>query len=346
MKKTSLCIIFGGKSTEYSVSLLSAYNILTNIDKEKYELHTIGITKEGKWYLFIGDYSSIENDSWWKNQELIFPCTIDISTGNVYVFNKKSHYISIDKYFPVIHGELGEDGKIQAILDASGASYVGCDFYSSFVCMNKHLTKATATELKIPVARSFTIYKSDTEDMLSVIKEASKIGYPVFVKPSCSGSSIGISRVETPCRLYPAIINALKYSSAVIIEEQIKGSECEIGAIEMNGQLVLTDVGRIKYNSDFYDYETKYYSNGVLYEIPANISKEAAKLIEKYAKALFIRLGLKDLSRIDFFVTDTGAVIFNEINTMPGFTSSSMLPMLLKEQGINISSLIDILTSS
>ncbi len=338
MKKASVLIIFGGKSEEYDVSLRSVSTVLSNINYDRYNVFLIGITRDGKWLLAENDLGNIANDTWQKNA---IPVKIDFSTGCV------DNLPKIDVAFPVVHGSFCEDGRLQAIFEALNLNYVGCDSYSSFICMNKSLTKQLATCLSIPVVNGFEVSKNQLESFYSVLKQASKLGYPVFVKPVCSGSSRGASLVSNPNGLFLAVSEALKYSSTALIEEFIESTECEIGILQHpDGKAELSCVGALAYNNNFYDYNTKYVSHGTTYQIPANLPLEISKKIENYAHTLFNFLGLRGLARIDFFVTGEHKIYLNEINTLPGFTEISMYPMLFKQGGYTIEALIDALIDS
>lgn len=325
--KRSVCIIFGGKSEEYEVSLRSAYCVLENIDTDKYKITKIGITRDGKWFRFLGENEEILKDEW---QSRVEPIRIDFSTGCV------DNLGEIDIVFPVMHGTFCEDGRLQGIFESLGIKYVGCDSHSSFLCMDKELTKMVAEKHGVPVVPSICIAsKGDLPK---------KISYPVFVKPCLSGSSRGAGRVDGEYALNNALDNAFLYSSKVLIEKYIDATECEIGALQLpNGEVIFSEVGSLSYSGDFYDYETKYINSGTHYSIPAKIPTKIRDKIKKYAKILFNALGCRDLARLDFFVTNRGEIYFNEINTLPGFTSISMYPMLFENIGYSIGEIIDIL---
>lgn len=329
MSKKSVCIIFGGKSEEYEVSLRSCYSVLENINTDKYEITKIGITRDGKWFKFLGKNEDILNDTWQKNTE---PIKINFSTGCVDNSEK------IDVVLPVMHGTFCEDGRLQGIFESLGIKYVGCDSFSSFLCMDKELTKMVAKSVNVPVVPSICI-RNRTDF-------PKKIAYPAFIKPCLSGSSRGAGKVNSFSQLQSALDNAFLYSHKVLIEEFIECTECEIGVLEAaRGDIIFSEVGSLNYNSDFYDYNTKYISNGTTYSIPAKIPTYVSNKIKEYAKILFNALGCKGLARLDFFVTKDNKIYFNEINTLPGFTSISMYPMLFKNLGYSFTEIIDILVN-
>ncbi len=330
--KKSVCILFGGKSEEYEVSLSSAYNVLGSIDKNKYNVSKIGITKDGRWLRYYGGRDSILNDTWQSETKEVF---IDFSTGCV-------DNLPFDTvFFPVMHGNFCEDGRLQGVFDTLGVKYVGCGSASSFLCMDKHLTKLMAKEIGVCVVP--WICASRKQDFNEIANNVSKFGYPVFIKPSKSGSSRGSFLVRNENMLFSSLKGAFEYSDTVIIERYVKAIECEIGALSTSTGTVFSEVGSLRYNGDFYGYEEKYLLGNTTYAIPALISVKNQEKIKGYAKALFDSLGCYGLSRFDFFVDESENVYFNEVNTLPGFTKDSMYPMLFENAGIPLTRLIDIL---
>lgn len=337
IKKLDLCIIFGGKSSEHEVSLRSAYTVLKEADRDIFNVKAIYVARSGKWYHFTGGYEEILKGN--IESYLNAPVLINLDKG-CFVLGKEDYLPNV--VFPVMHGDFCEDGRLQALLDITGIKYVGPTFFSSFLCYNKHLTKEIARGQGVPVARDILVMKNQLNDLGKIKESVKKIGYPVFVKPSSAGSSVGASPVYSEGELESALSLATDTSPFALIEEYIKGKECEVGVISLNGELVLSPVGSIIYEGGFYDYDTKYLSNNVKYEIPAKIIREQESSIRKYAGAMFLALGCCGLSRIDFFVTEN-RVVFNEINTLPGFTEGSMFPMLFNQMGISTRELITLL---
>ena len=333
MKKSLVCIIYGGKSSEYEVSLASAYSVLEEIDKEKYEIMKIGISREGKWYLYEGENDEILNDNWQEGAKEI---ALDINDG---AFILEGEKIKPDKVLPILHGEYGEDGRIQSLFDIAGISYVGCGAFSSFLCMDKCLTKVMAKKCGVNISRGFNIFKHDEYEKIK--RKVTKMGYPVVVKPSKGGSSIGVNIVKNECQLRKALMDAFSVCECVLIEEKINGKEIELAVIEREGKSYFSALGEISYTSEFYDYDEKYKNGKTEYIIPAKISKKAEKKLCQYASKLYTALGIKDVCRMDFFVTKNGRVYFNEVNTMPGFTKISMLPKLLMHDGFSYSDIIN-----
>ena len=325
-----LCVIFGGNSSEYEVSLRSASAVIENIRKDRYDVIKIGVSRSGEWYKTNASVEKIRNDRWKNDAEKII---IDINAGAF--LTDKGERIKPDIIFPVMHGENVENGTLQGLFESMGARYIGCKTKASAVCFDKHLSKLVAEKCGIAVSKYRVAYKGEAIE--NVIKKIKGLRLPLFVKPAECGSSCGITKIKDVNNLYKALETAFKYSKKVLIEEAVNGKEIEISVLESNGSLIISDCGELIYKSDFYDYDTKYKSSDVGYNIPANIDTLLAQRIKEYAKKLFRALECSSLSRIDFFVTEN-EVIFNEINTM-----ISMYPMLLEKMGISFEELIDML---
>ncbi|MBQ8393726.1 MAG: D-alanine--D-alanine ligase [Clostridia bacterium] len=343
MKKQTLCLIFGGKSREYSVSLKSCGCILKHINREKFEIHKIGITEEGKWYVYCGDECLIENGEWISSTEK-YPVSLFVNTGEItYFCYGEEKRIKPDTVFPIIHGAYGEDGVLHSVFDVMGIRCLGCNNEAGALTVNKYLTKLIAKENGVPVADFFILNKSSTYTESEIYKRAEKIGYPLFVKAVSSGSSVGVYRVENRNSLTLCIEKALEISNSVLVEKSISGVETEIAILERNGEIILGKIGQIEYEGDFYDYKAKYQSSSTRLVIPAKIGEECENLIKEYAKTLFRATGCHGMCRADFFVTKEDEVIFNELNTVPGFTSGSMYPLLMTDSACSLSDLIDII---
>ena len=351
MEKIKLGVLFGGKSSEYEVSLSSAYAVLSHVDPDRYDVVRIGITKDGEFFAYGGDLESIRDGSWCADREKLDAIVADPSFGKKRVYavtpDGGRKEIVLDAVFPVLHGRFGEDGRLQGMLEVMGVPTVGCECTASAVTMDKALTKAVVTLFStVRQAKAVTAFARDDRD--AVIKEAEeKIGYPMFVKPSRSGSSVGCSAVKSREDLPAALESAFSEDDKILIEERIKGKEIEVAVLEEDGNLTVSvpaeiDVG----SSDFYDYETKYVSDESSFFIPARIPDASVNEARAAAAQIFKILGCRGLSRVDFFLTAEGELIFNEINTMPGFTPISMYPKLMEHAGIPYGELIDRLIGS
>lgn len=345
MKKEVL-ILFGGESTEHDVSRISAYNVINAVDKEKYNIHTIGITKDGRWYLYEGDYENIKDGSWetFENKEAFISPSKTLS--GIVVLNKDGSFskVNIDICFPVLHGKNGEDGTVQGLLELSGISFVGGKTLGMAMCMDKVITKIILEKNNIPQTPYFFLRKGD--DIGKALDE-SQMEFPLFVKPVNAGSSIGASKATDEISFRNAVEEAFRYDSKVLVEKNINCREIEVAAMGTD-EVVVAGPGEILSDAEFYDYNTKYISNeNVGYGIPANITEEQKELILGYAKKAYRALECRSLSRVDFFIDkDSGEIYLNEINTLPGFTNISMYPKLFINEGIEYSKLVEMLLES
>lgn len=338
MKKTTLCVIFGGKSSEYEVSLRSADTLLRYIDREKYNLFKIGISRQGKWYLFKGNEDMIISDLWEKGKK----CEVNLSVNEGCFITSEGERLAPDRVLIMMHGEYGEDGRIAGLFETAGINYIGCDSFSSSACMDKKITKLIAESIGIKVARDAVINKGDC-DMVDALRKADDLGYPLFLKPARGGSSVGVLKITDKKQLKNGINSLFKLCPKLIMEESISGTETEVAILEKKGKIIATGCGQIQYLGEFYDYKSKYKCDQNQYIIPARITKGTEKILTEYSKKLFFALGCKQLCRMDYFVCKNGEVVFNEVNTLPGFTSVSMYPMIMENQGYTIKKLIDTL---
>ncbi len=349
-KQTVLCL-FGGKSSEYEVSLISAHSILSNIDRSKYNIVTVGITKSGDWYLFSGDIDRIKDGSWCKNAESLKKAVFSPSPSDsgLFVFangEKTAEKLHVDVIFPIMHGANAEDGTLQGLMKLSSIPFVGCGCATSAIGMDKGYTKLVLNNFGIPQAKCEIILSSDyASNKEYTLDTCEKIGsYPLFVKPANAGSSVGASKATDRAALASAIDLAAKHDSKILVEEYIKGKEIEVAVIG-NGNYTASVCGQINPGSEFYDYDAKYSSSSNSSSlIPADINPDTAKDIRTYAVKICAILGVTGLSRVDFFVSEENGkerIIFNEINTLPGFTQISMYPKLMMHGGMSYSGLID-----
>lgn len=340
MKKMKLGIIFGGMSTENEVSVVSASSIIKNIDREKYEVYPIYIDKQGNWYKYD------ENEKIEFGEEVLTKGKID----NIIDYLKK-----LDVLFPVLHGLYGEDGTIQGLFELLKIPYVGCKVLASSVGMDKVYTKiiferAGIKQAKYEYVRKYRdkyiyIDKSFNEEILDIKEVVNKVEknlkYPMFIKPSNSGSSVGINKAKTKEELEESIEYASKYDNKILIEEGIVGKEVEC-AVLGNEEVISSCVGEIASAEEFYSYDAKYKNEESKTYIPANISEQKSEEIRKSAIKAFKAIDGKGLSRVDFFIEkDTQNIYINEINTLPGFTSISMYPKLFEKSGIPYKELLN-----
>ncbi len=341
MKKT-VAILFGGESSEYEVSCVSAANVAENLDKEIYEPILVGITKDGKWWIFKGTTDDMRNHIWHENRANLVPAIISpckAHHGLLALDGAKGSFeiIRIDIAFPVLHGKNGEDGTMQGLLELAGIPYVGCNTYASAVSMDKAATKTICANAGIPVVPFVSAYK--TENVNSVIARCeAKYSYPMFVKPANAGSSVGITKAHNRQELEKGIALAFEHDKKLLIEPNIVGREIEV-AVCGNDNPFASVCGEIIPNSDFYDYETKYINDKSECIAPAPLDEGTSENIRKLAVKVYVALGCSGLSRVDFFLSESGAML-NEINTIPGFTPISMYPKMMDCIGIGYSQLI------
>ncbi len=349
MKKLSVCILFGGISPEHEVSLRSAESVLKNIDHSKYNVFPVGITKDGDWILYTGkDYSLLPTGEWkdfpGNRRAALSPVRGQglLSFEGDCVVRER-----IDVVFPVLHGENGEDGAMQGLLQMAGIPYVGPHVTASAVAMDKTLTKLVAGQAGVEQAQWLLVRRGELDNRMEQVLDRveSKFSYPVFVKPSGTGSSVGVSKVTSRESLEKALLDAAVYDEKILVEEFIDGKEIEV-AVMGNDSPVASICGEIDSGAEFYDYEAKYITDTSTAYIPARIPGDVEESVREAAVKVYSAIGCQGLSRVDFFVTkEDQKVVFNEINTIPGFTSISMYPKLFVASGIPYSQILDELIS-
>lgn len=322
--KKKVAILFGGQSTEHEVSRVSASSVLRNIDLSKYDLYPIGITKDGKWFEYTGSIDKIENGDWEKDEFYKAP------NGQEILFNKE-----VDVVFPVMHGLYGEDGTIQGLCKLVGLPCVGPGVMASAVCMDKVYTKYLLEDFGIKQADYVVVnaheYDKEKERLLQTIED--KLGYDVFIKPSNSGSSVGISKAHNRNELEVGLEKALVYDRKILVEKAINAREVEV-AVLGNDEPIAATPGEIVPANEFYDYEAKYSNAESKLLIPANLSEDKLEFVRQEAIKIYKILDCAGMSRVDFLVDkDTEEVYLNEINTIPGFTKISMYPKMWQADG-------------
>ena len=334
-------ILFGGVSTEHEVSCVSASNVCKNIDREKFEYIKLGITKKGVWWVYNGSEDKMADGSWEFDTENLIPAVVSPCSAHhgLMVLNKATktyEIVRVDVAFPVLHGKNGEDGTMQGLMKLAGIPCVGCDTYSSAVSMHKCAAKIIAETVGVRTTPFVRLRKCDRDTAPSLVKD---LKLPLFVKPVNGGSSVGITKVKSLELLEEALDVAFETDDLVIIEEGVVGKEIEVAVLGKDD--VLASVcGEIVAGAEFYDYENKYKDDTAEYFIPARLDAKTAETVRKNAVAVYKALDCKGFSRVDFFVTESGDVLFNEINTIPGFTAISMYPKLMGACGIPYGELI------
>ncbi len=346
--KKTVALIFGGTSSEYKISLLSTYSVLKNISEELFEVIKVGITPKGVWFVYNGDAEKIKDGTWAEDKEnlvpaVISPCTVQ---HGIFLFNKsemKFETKRIDVAFPLMHGKGGEDGTIQGLFALAGIPFVGCGVMSSACCMNKIIAKELCEKAGIPVVDWASADKAEfTDDFIENCEK--KLSYPMFVKPSEEGSSYGASKASSRKELISAAEAAFSLGESILIEKYIKGREIELASLEEENDVYISSPGEIV-PEDFYDYDSKYVNNTATLHVPAAFDAKMTAKLKEMAKKVFRTLHCKGFGRIDFFV-DGEKIYFNEINTIPGFTSISMYPKLMEYDGISYTNLITKLIES
>ena len=345
-EKLCVVVLFGGMSSEHEVSCVSAGTFVDNLDPSRYEVLTVGITKEGRWLCTEASSAQMADGSW---EELPgnMPCVIspDRADHGMILFTPDGRVekMHLDVVIPVLHGLWGEDGTVQGLLELAGIAYVGCGVLASSVCMDKAVANALFEANGVPhtkwVAANRWEIEKDLEGVCAGVEE--KLGWPVFVKPANAGSSVGISKVSSQEELKAAIALALENDRKVVFEAFVDGQEVECAVIGSD-PAVATRPGEILAGAEFYTYDDKY-KNGVSQTvIPAHLPEAKLDEVKTYAAMAYTALNCEGLARCDFFVEkNTGRVLINEINTFPGFTPISMYPKLMEHEGTPVPALID-----
>lgn len=338
-----IAVIFGGNSDEYEVSLQSAYSVLKSIDRNRYEVCAIGITRKGQWFRYSGSFENIPADNWHKENcnPVIFSQNPE-SRGFIELRGNKLVRTRVDAAFPVLHGKNGEDGTVQGLLELGGIPVIGCKTMASALCMDKARAHILAESAGVRVPRALVIENLSEHERVKAF--ADEIGFPVFVKPLCSGSSFGITKVNAAEGLKEAIEEAFKFDDKVIIEEGIDGFE--VGCAVMGDrELTIGEVDEIELADGFFDYTEKYTLKTSKIHVPARLPKEMRERIKATAVNIYKALGCSGFARVDMFITcngdSEGDIVFNEVNTIPGFTSHSRFPGMMKEIGIEFPELVN-----
>lgn len=345
MRKLNVCVLFGGISPEHEVSLRSAEFVLSSLDPEKYNIFPVGITKEGNWLLYTGqDYSALPSGQWQEHPGNRKAAISPIRGQGLLSFEGDCVVRElIDLVFPVLHGENGEDGSIQGLLQLAGIPFVGPHVAASAVAMDKSLTKLVADSAGVAQAAWQLVRRNELSCRMDSILDQleARFSYPMFIKPASTGSSVGVSKATHRLALKDALLQASTYDSKILVEEFIDGQEVEV-AVMGNDSPVASVCGEIDSGADFYDYEAKYISDTSVAYIPARLPEDVAEQVRDLAVKVYSAIGCQGLSRVDFFVTHQDRrIVFNEINTLPGFTSISMFPKLFAASGIPGTELLD-----
>ena len=332
----NVVLLFGGIGEEYEISLRSAATVLT-LFPHSHQVFTVGISRTGEWYLTEASPRAISMDTWREGARPVSlcPCTHSMMVDG--------EPIPCDVAFPLMHGGLYEGGGAAAILTALGIPYVGCPPLAGALAMDKVLSKVVAASLGIRVARGVCVSVHELADPGLAERLGEMLGYPLFVKPPAGGSSVGACRVDSPDMLASALSAAFLFGEVALCEEYVVGREVEFAILEDNGVLRGHEVGEVDPGAPFYDYDAKYRDRTSRIFIPARVPSASRAAVREAGRAIFRALGCRGLARVDFFVLESGEILFNEINTMPGFTDISMYPMLMSRLGLSLGEVVDVL---
>lgn len=341
MNRKKIAVIFGGYSTEYNVSLQSAYAILSNLDAEKYSIIAIGITRDGDWFRYYGDFRNVQDDTWSTDFANLATVSVSQNRSTSGIQEHRGTRIittKIDAVFPVLHGKNGEDGTVQGLFELAGIPLIGCNTLSSALCMDKHRSHLLALAAGVSVPQAVVVTRHSGEDDL--FAQIAALKYPFFVKPVRSGSSVGISKIYNREDLFSAVQNAFLYDDEVIIEENIDGFE--VGCAILKGKdLIVGRVDEIELTDGFFDFTEKYSLITSSIFMPARIDSATEKRVQSTAYKIYKALGCTDFARVDMFLTKDGEIVFNEVNTIPGFTEHSRFPNMLNGVGLSLGDILD-----
>ena len=342
MNKKKIAVLFGGHSTEYEVSLKSAASVFEHIDRTRFDVFPIGITMTGDWYHYTGDPARISEGTWCEDAAHLNPVAFSQSRsvgGFLELTDGKYILQKIDLAFPVLHGKNGEDGTIQGLLAMANIPCIGCGPLSSALCMDKDIAHRLASQAGIKVPRSIVLHDYDRISGSELARNVEAMGYPVFVKPAIAGSSFGITRVIHSGQLTGALKAAFAHDHKVLIEESVDGFEvgCAVCGRE---SLIIGEVDEIELSEGFFDYNEKYTLKTSKIHMPARISDEDKKRIKETALLLYRTLECDIFARVDMFFTKQKDIVFNEINTIPGFTAHSRYPGMMKGAGMDFDTII------
>ena len=334
----TILILFGGCSTEYEVSLQSAHAVLQALDTDRYRPLPVGITREGRWLRYRGALSHLKEGDW-AEQPGNVPCTLSLDREAPHLLWLDGSGICepFDGAFPILHGKNGEDGTVQGLLELTGTPIIGCGTLSSALCMDKDRAHKLAALAGVRVPRSRLFPEGCAFEELRTA--AKTLGWPLFVKPVRAGSSFGVSRVEEPAQLAPAVEAAFRHDGEILLEEAIPGFEVGC-AVLGNRELTVGAVDEVELSRGFFNYTEKYTLQTSAIHCPARIAPQKAAEIRETAKVLYRALGCRGFARVDLFLTPWGEIVFNEVNTIPGFTPHSRYPAMMRAAGIPFRELV------
>ena len=333
----TILFLFGGCSSEYGVSLQSAYGVVSHLDRTQYRPLLAGITREGAWRYYTGPLENLENDTWWEAD--CTPCVLSPDRGEkcLLLLDGSGRRLPFDGAFPVLHGKNGEDGTLQGMLELAGVPVIGCGALAGALCMDKDRAHKLAALAGVKAPRS-AVFPRGTE-FGKIQAAAEQLGYPLFVKPVRAGSSFGITRVAAGEDLAQAVEEAFAHDREILLEEAIDGFE--VGCAVLGSEkLTVGQVDEIELSQGFFNFEEKYTLKTSAIHCPARITQEQAERVKEAAKTVYRALDCRVFARVDLFLTPSGEIVFNEVNTIPGFTAHSRYPKMMEAAGLEFGSLI------
>jgi len=339
MRKT-IAVIFGGRSSEYGVSLESAYAVLTHLDHEKYHVIPVGITKQGDWFRYNGPYEKLPADTWMLDRQQLVRVTVASSYslhGLIEIRNTGISVVHLDLAFPVLHGKNGEDGTVQGVFELAGIPIVGCGTLASALCMDKDRAHRLVEAAGVAVPKAVAL---DRTELVDLQEKTACLRYPVFVKPVRAGSSFGITKVLAAEELSQAVDRAFLHDDRVIIEENVDGFEVGCAVLGRE-ELMVGRVDEIELAQGFFDYKEKYTLETAAIHMPARITPQCESRIQETAKRIFKALDCSGFARVDMFLRPDGELVFNEVNTIPGFTAHSRYPNMLRGIGLDFPQMLE-----
>lgn len=343
MKRKTVAVLFGGCSPEYPVSLQSAHAVLTNLDPARYETLAVGITRDGRWFRYDGPTERIPDDSWREDAAHCTPAALSPDRGVHGLLLRDGDRVQtvyVDIAFPVLHGKNGEDGTVQGLIELAGIPLVGCGTLASALCMDKDRAHKLAALAGIAAPRAAVLTRADGPQAWQTLPE--RLGLPLFIKPVRAGSSFGITRVTAADQLPAALERAFVHDSEVIAEEAIEGFEVGCAILEdASGRLLAGRVDEVELAGGFFDYTEKYTLETAKIHMPARISPEDEARILAAAKTVYRALGCSGFARVDLFFTPAGRIVFNEVNTIPGFTAHSRYPSMMRGAGMSFETVLE-----
>lgn len=335
----NILVLFGGCSPEYEVSLHSAASVLEHMDRGRWRPVPVGISREGQWFLTKASPEQIARDRW-QGPGLCVKALLPPDRGESALLLPGGERLPVDAAFPALHGQNGEDGRLQGLLELAGLPVVGCGTLASALCMDKHRAHQLSAQAGVPAPRGFALRRGFLAE--EALKRASALGLPLFVKPLRAGSSFGVSRIEALSGLLPALETALRYDTEALVEEAVPGFEVGVAVLDTREGPLAAGPDEIELAGGFFDYGEKYSLLHSRIHVPARIAPEKAAEVRAAALTVYRALGCSGFARVDLFLRPDGEILFNEVNTVPGLTAHSRFPKMMEAAGLGLGEVLDI----